>query len=104
MCDKLVSYRDMLNQVMLDTFRSRVDRLKHSINPQGMKSASRQKIATGGLVLMIRPKYGLVDTGLVIEINETQAKLKFRNGVEEWHSIANLVPLMKEELAKEQKL
>ena len=94
----------MLNQVMLDTFRSRVDRLKQSINPQGVKSSSRQKIATGGLVLMIRPKYGLVDTGLVLEINETQAKLKFRSGVEEWHSIANLVPLMKEELAKELKL
>ena len=58
-CDRLVSYRDMLNQVMLDTFRSRVDRLKHSINPQGMKSGSRQKIATGGLVLMIRPKWGV---------------------------------------------
>ena len=93
----------MLNQVMLDTFRSRVDRLKQSIKPQGAKSATRQKIATGGLVLMIRPKYGLVDTGLVIEINQTQAKLKFRNGVEEWHSIANLVPLMNEELVKEQK-
>ena len=53
---------------------------------------------------MIRPKYGLVDTGLVLEINETQAKIKFRSGVEEWHSIANLVPLMKEDQAKELKL
>ena len=102
-CDRLVSYRDMLNQVMLDTFRSRVDRLKQSINPQGAKSATRQKITTGGLVLMIRPKYGLVDTGLVVETNQTQAKLKFRNGLEEWHSIANLVPLMNDELVKEQK-
>ena len=97
-------YRDMLNQVMMDTYRSRMNRLKHSINPQGMKSASKQQIAVGGIVLMIRPKFGLVDTGLVLEINKTQAKIKFRSGVEEWHSIANLVPLMKEELAKEQKL
>ena len=51
---------------------------------------------------MIRPKFGLVDTGLVVETNQTQAKLKFRNGLEEWHSIANLVPLMNDELVKEQ--
>ena len=51
---------------------------------------------------MIRLKYGLVDTGLVVETTQTQAKLKFRNGLEEWHSIANLVPLMHEELVKEQ--
>ena len=70
----------MLNQVMMDTYRSRVNRLKHSINPQGMKSASKQQIEVGGIVLMIRPKFGLVDTGLVLEINETQAQIKFRSG------------------------
>ena len=102
-CDRLVSYRDMLNEVLLDTFRSRVGRLKQSINPQGAKSATKQEITTGGLVLMIRPKFGLVDTGLVLETNETQAKLKFRSGLEEWHSIANLVPLMNDELVKVQK-
>ena len=94
----------MLNQVMMDTYRSRVNRLKHSINPQGMKVASKQQIAVGGIVLMVRSKYGLVDTGLVLEINETQAQIKFRSGVMEWHSIANLVPLMKEDRAKELKL
>ena len=52
---------------------------------------------------MIILKYGLADTGLVVETNQTQAKLKFRNGLEEWHSIANLVPLMNDELVKEQK-
>ena len=103
-CDRLVAYRDMLNQVMMDTYRSRVNRLKHSINPQGMKGASKQQIAVGGIVLMVRPKFGLVDTGLVLEINETQAQIKFRSGVMEWHSIANLVPLMKEDRAKELKL
>ena len=103
-CDRLVAYRDMLNQVMMDTYRSRVNRLKHSINPQGMKSASKQQIEVGGLVLMIRPKYGLVDSGLVLDVNETQAQLKFRNGSMEWHSIANLVPLTKESRAKELKL
>ena len=46
-------------------------------------------------------RYGLVDAGLVVKTNQTQAELSIRNGLDEWNSIANIGVLMDVDLVKE---
>ena len=102
LCDRLSQYRDTLNQVLMDTFKSRIKRLRHGINPRGKKSMTQEIIHTNDLVLLIRPKSHLVEVARVLDHGNTQAHIKFRDGSCEWHSISNLVPLSSQELQKAQ--
>ena len=53
-------------------------------------------------MVLIRPKFQLVETASVIEFTKMQALLRFKDGGTEWHSIANLVPLTGKDLKEAQ--
>ena len=102
LCDRLTSYRDALNNILIETFKVRLQRLRKGLNPKSKKSKTKETIDVGDLVVLIRPKFQLVETACVLEYGKTQALLRFKDGCTEWHSIANLVPLTGKDLQKAQ--
>ena len=102
LCDKLTSYRDALNNILIETFQARLQRLRKGLNPKSKKSSTKESIDVADLVVLIRPKFQLVETASVVEVGKTQALLRFKDGGSEWHSIANLVPLTGKELKEAQ--
>ena len=91
-----------MNNILIDTFKVRLQRLRGGLNPKSKKSKTKETIDVADLVVLIRPKFQLVETACVLVYGNLQALLCFKDGGIEWHSIANLVPLTGKDLQKAQ--
>ena len=50
LCDRLTSYRDALNNILIDTFKVRLQRLRGGLNPKSKKSKFKETINVADLV------------------------------------------------------